>query len=576
MGAECTNEAEVKKYFVYDGSWRSTGRGKEYWQEGEVRFPDEDCIKRDGAYRSLFGPCAAHNGIIFANSNHNVRLALRRLTGCRLRKIDIDGVEHEEIDGGSYHYDLIDQQKKFIADHEDLLMEIFSKYDYVLQEFTTLCEEALEHHDDPHPKKQLRINAMHELETTGEVATRLWLRHVLYKFKRDEIAKPGKFGRMIGDLGVAASLQGFVITKLIKQAMEEEPIEYKGGTIYFCKKPTQKKLKWIFEQLINPSGRFFFCYFSDDSCLSIRINGVVHTFNVDIASCDASHGPALFKLFSEMSHQENMAECLRILVEQCELPIRVQDVTSKMRTKSSKRRVTLKCDRPRLYSGSTITTVINNLANILIALSVAEHTFTGSVEAGIREAAEKAGYVVTCENCETYHDIQFLKHSPVFDTNGNIQPLMNVGVLLRMSGTCKGDLPGSKNESIAARARTFQRALLQGAYPHVSFTLIDNMKLSAARVPISDKTQFLIDDRITTIFKYKTAEQTEPFDVHSHEMWQRYKLDYREIVEIEEVFGRMSTFQHVSLPAIGKVLMKDYGLREQTGLSTYNHPTTCA
>jgi len=492
------------------------------------------------------------------------------MTACRLQKIEAFGEQHELLDGGEFHYNLIKNQTNFIKNHWGIFMDIFANYQDVLSRFTTMHNETVLHYADKHPKMKLRVQAYLELVETGEIAQKLWLQDVHYKFKKDEIAKPGKFGRMIGDLGVAASLQGFVIMALLKDAMEKKPIYINGGMIYFCKKPKQSILTWVFSELINPSLRFFFVLFSDDSCLSIRVNGIVHTFNLDISSCDASHGPTLFCLFENISREANIAEVLHILVEQCRLPIKIRDVNEWTR------RVKLKYVHPRLYSGSTITTAINNLANIIIATSISEADFgDGDVGDIVTRAAQQCGYIVTCEVCETYHDIQFLKHSPVFDTQGQLRPLLNIGVLLRMSGTCRGDLPGRKNEQLSDRAKLFQYKLLQGAYPRVSFPLIDNLK--NREVPeLSPRTHSQVDKIIKKTFEYK-VEADEFFQVDSVEMWQRYKLSEREIFEVEEVFGNMKVYEHISSKALGKILQVDYGLKEEEGLSSYSiNPSSSA
>jgi len=489
------------------------------------------------------------------------------MTACRLRKITAFGTEHELLDGGEFHYGLIKDQGIFIRSHMSTWKKIFASYQYVLGRFTTMHQETVLHYADKHPKMRLRIQAYLELVESGEIAQDLWLKSVTYKFKKDEIAKPGKFGRMIGDLGVAASLQGFVLMELLKDAMEKEPIHINGGMIYFCKKPKQSVLTWVFSELIAPSGRFFFVLFSDDSCLSIRVNGKVHMFNLDISSCDASHGPELFKLFENLSSETNIAEVLHILVEQCRLPIKVRDVNHKSR------RVQLEYVHPRLYSGSTITTAINNLANILIAVAISEADFSnGNVGDIVTTAALRSGYVITSEKCETYHDLQFLKHSPVIDEEGNLRPLLNIGVLLRMSGTCRGDLPGRKTESLTDRAQLFQQGLLQGAYPRVSFPLIDNMKRQPSPT-LSTRTHDQVNSRIKKMFEHK-VNADEFFSVDSVEMWQRYRLTEQQIFEVEEVFGNMTVRQHLSSQALGQILQIDYGLRESEGLSSYSlHPS---
>jgi hypothetical protein len=97
-------------------------------------------------------------------------------------------------------------------------------------------------------------------------------------------------------------------------------------------------------------------------------------------------------------------------------------------------------DRPRLYSGSTLTTAVNNIACLLIALNIAD---LGAInKASIEGAAERAGYVLTGTDClETIEDLQFLKHSPVRDTQGVYRPVLNLGVSSELLGYVKVTYP---------------------------------------------------------------------------------------------------------------------------------------
>ena len=256
-------------------------------------------------------------------------------------------------------------------------------------------------------------------------------------------------------LGVNASLLGFVVTGLVKKAQHAKPINVYGGEMQFCKSPNVRQLTEVFEKLINPPGKFFFVYFSDDSCISIRHNGSVHTYNMDIKSCDASHTGALFRAFTELAPGKAKTD-LEALVEQCKSKIKICSTVDRSR------KVTLKPLFPRLYSGSTLTTAINNLANIFICLAIVEGSYDGT-EAYLKQAAARVGYLIDLELCTVKGDIQFLKHSPVYDTEGRLRPLLNPGVLLRLSGQCKGDLPGQGD--LRQRAIDFQHTLLKGIYP---------------------------------------------------------------------------------------------------------------
>jgi hypothetical protein len=355
---------------------------------------------------------------------------------------------------------------------------------------------------------------------------------------------------MIGDLKVPASLQGFRVTAYLKQAQKID-VSANNAVFHFCPGPTHSELSEVFDNLISPPRKYYFAYFSDDSCLSIRTtSGEIVRYNVDISSCDASHTPALFEAYQKLPSYE-AADDLSMLVDQLRKPIRVYDLADR------RRYVELRNERgdPTLYSGSTITTSVNNFASLLIGQSIA--TSGAETEREIIAAARDVGYLITLEKCDLIEDIQFLKHSPVLDTKGAWQPLLNIGVLLRLSGTCTGDLPGTTHESLEDRAAVFQKALLQGAYPRSNFALVDNMK--SVVVGATGRGSELAERRVATALAYKVRETVHAiFD--SEDVYRRYRLTPHQMRMVDDDFGRaaIGTFHHN--PALSCIMERDYGL----------------
>jgi hypothetical protein len=416
-----------------------------------------------------------------------------------------------------------------------------------------MFEAAEDHHADEHPKRQLRVMAWSDLITMEgrgySCCDRLWLRRVLYKMKRDEYSKPGKYPRMIGDLGVAASLQGFYVTKLMKQVMAEVPIkfEYRGKMMVaeFCALPEPENLTRIFGELLEPQTDYYLVYFSDDACLSVRTSEGVYVYNLDIKWCDGSHGDSIFRAMVEITPTHMQAD-MEILVEQCTLPIEVRDVDDK----EMRRRVILKPRGPRLYSGSTVTTFINNVANMMIGLSILEAGAITPLE--INRAASTVGYAVSVDLCEQPQDIQFLKHSPVYDVNGDLRAMLNIGVLLRASGACHGDLPGQGE--VLTRARMFQNALITGMYPRCEFTLRSNM-LRNTQEPSQ-----MVRDVVAQRLEYVVSDTGQRFEVESTELFRRYRLTASEVEEVEIGFGCLPVQWEANESGLEKILTKDYGL----------------
>lgn len=522
---ECT----VDEPFVYNGDFVCT-RGKKFWRDGEIWFPPGNHKKWDCRYRTCFGPSVAHNAVVYGETDNNVRLALRRLTSKR----------RPEIPG--YHEQLFMDQRTFCECNQFFIDYLSGVYQRYFDEFGSVESEAYYHHGDPHPKRLLRLQAWKDLNETGGLVTDFgWVKWVLYKMKCDELAKPRKYPRMIGDLGVCASLFGFRLTEILKLAQDQEPIELFGGCIEFCKTPDPFRLESVFEKLIDPPGAFYFVCFSDDACISVRVGGQVVMYNSDVKWCDGSHGPAIFDAYCKL-FPVRLRESVRELVSQCEKPIRVYSQEDR------KNRVQLKPTRPMLYSGSTITTSINTFANMLIMISIAVGgDFSKS---GIEAGAQNVGYCVTLEECPTYHHLQFLKHSPVYDVNGHLRPLLNPGVLLRLSGVCRGDLPGQGD--LQSRALKFQGSLLRSAYPRANFQLLDNMR---TKVLSSD-----MDLSHLFAFKVVNNDLYPEFRVSDDEVYERYGLTPIDLNFINDCFG-FTTFRDSSAsPGLSKILEKDYGL----------------
>jgi hypothetical protein len=490
-------------------------------------------------------------------------MAFRRLTqrreptALRVQYALDDGHDPDEF-AANYDDMLMQNQNRFWEKNQHIRDTLSKMYSPHFAEWEGIENEAELHYDDPHTKRLLRVQAWNELNEDGVRYKKLWLKKVLYKLKCDEIAKVGKVPRMIGDLGVAASLQGFRLTKCLKEAQEVEPWSLNGGQIHFCSSPNPSQLDSVFANLLSPEGRFYMAYYSDDSCFAFRHRGVVRYYNLDISKCDASHGNAMFVTLVKVLPPHLHAE-MQLLVDQCKLPIVIRSENG------LSEQVCGYFNDPTLFSGSTITTAINNLANLSVgyALSSVELEDRDYSDAELSKifalAVEETGYIVTGftgdERCQKPEDLQFLKHSPVHDLQGVYRAVKNLGVLLRASGTCKGDLPGRKNLGIVARAREFQAALLQGMYPDTSFPFIETMKDVAGR-----KTNLRATEMVESELAYKIGHRDKDAFFTDEDIFRRYDLNPDEFVDLLE-FSRAGAFTHCSNSFVTKILDKDYGLK---------------
>jgi hypothetical protein len=487
-----------------------------------------------------------------------MRLALRRLTNCR----NIKGVDGE--DEQPRHGPLRDP-KRYPTLEEEILCT--SQIEFMQSEDVRLVVEQMrlkycqyiqlkdqqteleEHHDDPHSKRLLRKQAYKQLAETGVISLVHWTSKVAIKQKGDEYAKTSKYPRAIADLSIPASLQGFRITEFLKEAQSSEDIHFFGGVARFVKKPDPTVLCEVFQNLINPPGRFYYVYFSDDAAYSVRINGRVHMYNSDISSCDSSHTPALFQILIDIM-PEDAKDQMRILVDQCRMPITIKSLTTKTE------KVRLRPRQPILYSGSTITTAINNLASLMVAVAI-----TSQPELHPVIAARQAGYNITLQECRKEEDIQFLKHSPVLDNKGTLRSCLNLGVLLRYSGYCKRDLPG--RGPIEHRARHFQHLLLRGYMTHAHIPIVQLMKDRFPSIKIlSTRTRELIAMEVAKIYQEKCQDLTSShtqyhFRLANDDFLKRYDLNSIQEEELHQFF--MSDYGDTAASsALDKILQKDY------------------
>jgi len=545
---KCTTYAATTPPVEYNRNYKVL-QGSEFFEKGLITFPEEDQIRLphqgvDGFYKTVFGWSVAHNGIINGDCNANMQGALKdRLFAARGSR---------ELDA-AYR----DAQRSFILHNPTFISHIKNHIDLHFGAYSSMIQECDEHHADPHKKKELRIQARGDLLAGTRhgltIADRLWTSRAACFLKKQEVAKPGKATRTVVDLSVAGSLQGFVLSKIMKYALSElldveGPDGHTYGQILFCLKPEPSLLVDIFKNLIDPPTTAFVVLFSDDACYSCRRpDGSVFKCNLDLTKCDLSHTEALFDLLIELT-PDHAREDMRRLVEQCLLPLYIYDKNDR----SNKVVVKPKC--PVLYLGVTITTLINNLALYLLSWSLFKSK--ASTPREVIEAAAQVGYIITIVDCtDDYHKLQFLKHSPCMDTDGELCAVLNLGVLCRSSGRTKGDLPGRKKDGLELRARRFQNALLNGMYPRTHFELKRRMLLSTCT---ADAKSIAV---VKKMFEYKVdSDAKREHTIDDAELFARYDLTDGEIQEVNSLLGSCEYEQSVASSGLDKILNADYGL----------------
>lgn len=491
----------------------------------------------DGSYRTVFGPCIPCNTLVLANSAHNIAYGLRRMTAFRFPlEPGKDGLAEKQ------HNDWFAREKKFIG----LLKK---QWESDTRDYNDWMDALDKHIKDLHPKRALRLQARKEAEEAGYlnfpcefVSQNGRVRGILYKGKKYEFAKFGKYMRMIGDLGVLCSLVGFVSTGMLKHQMCRAPFRHANGDVHTVKNVNLFNMEAMFNDIETSTKSSFYC-FSDDGLLHVYKDGKHHWFNVDIKTCDASHYDGIFDALLGLT--DELPDCARLLDEQCRQPFYLVNPSNR------REKLVLKCKRRRLFSGSTITTIINNLANNCLGKQYMEDLPTTAAE--VKASAWKLGYVVTVEECQYIQQTQFLKHSPARDSTGKLVPVLNLGCYLRSMGMCKGDLPGKG--PIGDKIEIFNASYLNGCYPRTHTPFLTNQRKAFGKT---------LDLKVVEESR-KSVDATKYPDVYltSEEFFARYTLGQTGLSfgTLVDVFSHCSSKTCYFDDLVARIMDLDYGLK---------------
>jgi hypothetical protein len=472
-----------------------------------------------------------------------------RLLGCRKFKPEELGTEDPASSARRLEAEYQERQRTFIKTLDPELVTIAEHaFEASLLGFKGCVEEAEEHHADPHPKKALRTEAWRQANLFGTAAKwDHWMEEECAKGKiKVEIAKAGKIVRIYVDLTVLASLRGAWLTDALKGAMAK-PWIWGRTRVIFMKSVSASNMGVIKQSMLDADFDVDMVYFSDD--VFLKVNGAKgpRFFNLDISSCDASHTEELFELLARLV-PTSWREDVEALIGQCKAPLKLASIVDKH---DKPRKVILKFHSARLFSGSTLTTLINNIACLLMASAISKGCKS---EAGIKEACAKAGYKVTLDEVVIRGDAQFLKHSPLLDLDGKERWVLNFGVLLRTWGSCRGDLPGSG--PLLQRARDYQAGLLKSMYPRVECPILKSMRREFG-VPTVETKAFKYG--VQSGERFLASIEDDLVLCTDEEFLARYRLTPEEIAQVQ-AFARLPVGFHAHLSGLGKILEKDYEL----------------
>jgi len=382
-------------------------------------------IRHIRTYRSVFATYVRHSGFVHSRTPHSFGNALFRTfhdKNSQSKRMQFQPTQLAHS-GLSEWFDRIRLQVDSLAPTDHWV-------DVILREAYKT-----------HPKRGMRVGAYEEMVERGSygqhqsdfIACLSKKKGVLASLKPLEFGKPNKNGRITFDLGVPASLRAGYLMETIKMAWAKESFNYCGVKFVFVKSPDIDVLSHWFNRMRTESICLFF---SDDACVSLRTKGGMMWFNLDISGCDASNGSFVFEALRKLVPERLMHE-YQMLVEQC---------TAELQVGYRKEKMTFRPNGPYEYSGSVLTTCLNNVAVCAILFHIVpanpESRERSDLSDHILERIGTLGWSVTIEDCEVLEDLQFLKCSPCYTVEGDVRAVLNLGVILRSMGQKSYDLPG--------------------------------------------------------------------------------------------------------------------------------------
>jgi len=503
-------------------------------------------------YKSFHDFSFYHTGVVYSNSTTNLEKALTRLTGKRFLPDSTDK-KYDGVLRGKQLNCYTSLNRAFRRYHDFYFIElrnrVFLQSRETFDHFTEIVLSA----NAPHAKREARVRALSYIQEAGYFSSSVFLTEVKGKVKYIEFAKPGKYPRLVNDMTCEGSLYGGFLAKIVKTAFTGEIIHASHGKSVrseFIAQPEISSITKVFQNLIFPQHTVEFYFHSDDSCISVMCDDGIYFGNVDISSCDSSNGEYVFRVCEYLcSLDPNLRKVMAGCVEQCRKTLKLTNPGNQ------KEKFLATPVSPVEYSGSVLTTLLNNIANSFIVQAVfaritrRKRLLVAEMPDLIRLAAEDVGYMVTCVSPASYHGLQFLKHSPCMSSAG-LTAALNVGVILRMLGQCDGDLPGRGD--IIHRARAFNSCLIQGVVHSGQTSIL--RALQAKRPPAKLPRKFVMPTQQSKSMGLAKG------DIPDCEVCARYGLYQHELEELIKYIQDADFGDKIFCSASAKILSLDYGL----------------
>lgn len=439
---------DVDKPFSFNGLFLIPENFCHYAIDGIIPFNKGIIPKGWYSYVFLF----YHNSVIFEKSCTNLSKAFRRQTCCR--NVETPGWDFEARTRQfkMFSINLLNNRRwsgvlnRFLFHLQSHLSIIHSDLVEFLKKFSELT----------HPKRKLRVCANNQLGYLGTIYENLYMDKIVLKLKCPEWAKNNKYGRTIGDYSVEGSLLTHGLIDYMKEVLFKDYVSF-SFTIFKSRPPSVFTLRDLFHRFYYEE-RDLYALNSDDGMVKILCSDGTLYANLDISSCDISNGPAIFAFLLEWSKVDSILYYfVDLAIKQCQQKVKIPNPEDR------RQKFYVKPVQPIEFSGSTLTTILNDLAMYLVALRFSyikgSRVFTkNETKKMFLDCVESSGYIFSFDEV-AFEGLQFFKHSPVV-IDGRVYQCLNLAVLLRCVGHTKGDFPG--RGSVSERGMNHTASVLRG------------------------------------------------------------------------------------------------------------------
>lgn len=531
---------------LYD--YRFNGKSFKY-KGGRLPFTDLG-LKRE--YTTHFGPsCDVCGRCVYGSTIENYSSMLLRIVGERELE-EIKTLNNRKISPYVNHRRL---NRMLHAYYLEVKIRMLPFMDLLGD---NLEEQIMAACDKTHPKYKLRVRSIKELMGKAEMLNGLFMTKIAGKIKVPEFAKFGKKPRLIGDYSCPGSLLAGFLVPILKYAFSV-PTDVGDSVIRFVYSTDAVELDAIFTEIDN-SDKDQYVFFSDD--MVARLHGVdgARWYNLDISSCDSSNGPAVFERVKWFFNSHtSKADLIDRAIRQCRAKLVIYHPLGKNRSKEV---VTAKCSQPIEFSGTQLTTLLNNVASSAICISIICGKSIKNVEERVTKSALSVGYEVTMQSCRDVEDIQFLKHS-FWRSNDKLNSFVNLGPVLRGMGTCWMDLPFNTKtgETMYGAARMRNWSVLQGFRNSGLSILTDHLSQSKGYQKPSKGYDIVV--KVVEREKYQRMYLTESERVPAPAVaiMKRYDIQASELSSFCAMLRSSDLGQRLCHSVIDRVMEVDYGYK---------------